>query len=385
MKYEQYYDKDNINLLHTIFVIWFLLDFLVKTNICDAINLDRFLVNDIQNVITLVLIGAYCIFGIMYSVQDIIIIVLLGTLCAISGVLSHSYVLLSAFLFMVLIKTTDIEEIIKILYRILITITPIIVVLSLIGIISDGNTRRLWRIRYGLGFTHPNTFGWVILEILCCGFYLHRKHLRKIDYIVTILMIPFLYFVPNSLSAVVGTIMLFLLMIVYSWINKHGEFGRAFVSKLLFFIGMGANFYSVYFTINSVNKYRITYLIDRFASSRLFYTNKSFSMYGLSVIGQEIYLRFAWQKGYSETYMDNSFATLLLRYGVVWYLIYTIASLMAYRRLIKKDFALLICFFVFYFMGVMNSSVLSVGTNVFVLCFAQVMFDSKYRVVWRKL
>ena len=102
-------------------------------------------------------------------------------------------------------------------------------------------------------------------------------------------------------------------------------------------------------------------------------------------MGQEIYLRFAWQKGYSETYLDNSFATLLLRYGIVWYVLYTVASFFVFKGLVKKDFALLICFFIFYFMGVMNSSVLSVGTNIFMLCFASVMFSNKKRVVWNRV
>ena len=377
--------KENINVLHMIFVVWFLLDYLSKTNICDAIKLDRFLLNDIQNVITLSLVVTYCVFGIMYSFQDILIIIVIGGLCSISALLSHSYVLLSAFLFMVLIKNSDIEEIIKIVYKILIILTPIVVILSLFGVIDGGNTRRLMRIRYGLGFTHPNTFGWVVLESMCCGFYLRRKKLSKLDFFVTLIMIPFLYYIPNSLSAVVGAVMLFGLMAIYDWSSKHNGIGIRIVNRVLLFLGMGVNLYSIYFTINSVSKYKITYLIDRFASSRLFYTNKSFSMFGLSFIGQEIYLRFAWQKGYSETYMDNSFATLLLRYGIVWYLIYTVASWFAFKRLMKNDFALLICFFVFYFMGVMNSSVLSVGTNVFMLCFAPVMFLSKIRFVWNRV
>ena len=374
-------DKGGIDLLHFIFFIWFLMDFVFKTNVCEAIGANRNQIDSIQNILTLALLFFYCIYGIEYSYEELGIILSVGALLSISGIRSHSYVLVSALLFMVIIKKVDISEIIRIVHRLLLWLVPITMALALCGVIDGGNTRRLLgskllRTRYGLGFTHPNTMAWCIFELLCCNFYLHRKRLRFIDYFITIAMIPFLYMVPNSLSAVVGTAVLIILMLMYQLIESRWESARAFFSKCLIIVGLVANFYSVFFTINSVSKYSFSKILDKFASYRLFYTNKSYSMYGITVWGQQIILKFAWERGYSETYLDNSFATLLLRYGVLCYVLYTIASFFVFEYLKKKDFALLICFFTFYFMGVMNSSVLSVGTNVFVLCFS-------YAIYWK--
>ena len=371
----------NINVIHLIFYFWFLIDFLVKTNICDAINLNRYTINSFQNIITIVLITLYCVYGTQYEIKDLAIIATVGLLCLVTGIISNSYVLLSAFLFMIVVKDSDVEEIIEIVSKILLYLIPVVVVMCLLGIIEGGNTYRLSVIRYGLGFTHPNTLGWAILELLCCNFYIHRNYIRFTDYLFTIIAVLFLYLVPNSLSAVVGTIILLVLMIAYDLINRHAEVGRNIVSSILVLLGIGVNFYSIFFTINDVAKYRIPSIIDKFASSRLFYTNKSFNMYGFKTFGQEIILKFAWEKGYMETYLDNSFATLLLRYGVVMYILYTIASIFVFKKLKETDFAMLICFFVFYFMGVMNSSVLSVGQNVFMLCFGTVMFSNRNELI----
>lgn len=368
----------SINLTHVIFYFWFLLDFLVKTNICDAINLNRYSVNTFQNIVTIILIVGYCIVGTRYELKDLAVIVAVGLLCLITGINSSSYVLLSAFLFMIIVKDSDIEEIIVIVAKILTCLIPVIIIMSLVGLIDGGNTYRFSNIRYGLGFTHPNTLGWAILELLCCNFYIHRNSIRRIDYFLTFIAIPFLYLVPNSLSAVVGTIMLLLLMFIYDIINnRYFGLGRNMLSNILIFLGIGVNIYSIFFTINDVAKYKIPHLIDTFASSRLFYSNKSYSMYGFKTLGQEIILKFSWERGYMETYLDNSFSTLLLRYGVVMYILYTIGSVFVFGYLKKTSFAMLICFFIFYFMGVMNSSVLSVGQNVFMLCFGAVLFPRK--------
>ena len=174
----------NINFVHIIFYFWFLIDFFVKTNICDAINLNRYTVNNFQNVITILLIIVYCVIGTKYELRDLVVIVSIGLLCLITGIFSSSYVLLSALLFMIVIKDSDIEEIIVIATRILTYLIPIVIIMSLVGLIDGGDTYRFSQIRYGLGFTHPNTLGWAILELLCCNFYIHITLANKTRQIV---------------------------------------------------------------------------------------------------------------------------------------------------------------------------------------------------------
>lgn len=366
-----------VSLQHFIFYMWFLMDLFVKTNICDAIGLDRMIIDSFQNYSTLALVIIYCIYGVSYSKRDLLIIAFVGLGLAISGVRSSSYVLISAFLFMILVKNASIDDIVRVVYKVLCFLIPLTVLLYSVGTIDGGNIYRYSRVRYGLGFAHPNTFGWAVLELLCCRFYLHKDRLRYIDYLIPLAMIPVLYHWPNSLSAVVGTVMLLILMVVYSISENKTFFREQVVAKALMIIGLLSNIYSVYFTVNSVSKYRITHLLDRFASSRLFYSHKSYNMFGTTLWGQKISLKFAWQRGHMETYLDNSFATLLIRYGIVCYVGYTIVSFLIFKKLAKEDYALLMCFFLFYFMGIMNASVLSLGLNVFLLAFTTVLFDKE--------
>ena len=133
-----------VSLQHFIFYMWFLMDLFVKTNICDAIGLDRMIIDSFQNYSTLALVIIYCIYGVSYSKRDLLIIAFVGLGLAISGVRSSSYVLISAFLFMILVKNASIDDIVRVVYKVLCFLIPLTVLLYSIGTIDGGNIYRYY-------------------------------------------------------------------------------------------------------------------------------------------------------------------------------------------------------------------------------------------------
>ena len=79
--------------------------------------------------------------------------------------------------------------------------------------------------------------------------------------------------------------------------------------------------------------------------------------------------------GAGRLYLDNSYMTLLIKYGVISYLIFSIAYLllMGYFRK-KEQYFMVTVLFMFALYGVMENCMFSAFHNVYLLAFAQMLY-----------
>ena len=123
-----------------------------------------------------------------YTLGEGIVVLIISIVIIISTVTSKDTRLLFSWLFVFTSKNTEIDVVIKKTYKILVIMTMIVIGLNIIGFLPDYTIYKWDKIRYSLGFAHPNQLGLRIGQIVICHFYLNKDNLRLRDYILAILL-----------------------------------------------------------------------------------------------------------------------------------------------------------------------------------------------------
>lgn len=237
-------------------------------------------------------------------------------------------------LFSVACGDTEFDDIINITLRVNVTILLVMSLLSLIGAIPDMDYQVFGRFgirngiqRRALGLAHPNGLGGYVFAICGCEACLHRRQLgvREVGVRQVMLCLAcalFSYFVPNSQGATLNCVALALVLVACMYWPKLLLPSDGFRPILLSVVGIFSNVYSVFVARAGVDVHPIVRMIDDFASSRLYYSHLAYSFYGVSLFGRRINV------GRSETadvtFLDNTYVDLLVRHGVLVYVIMSI-------------------------------------------------------------
>lgn len=243
-------------------------------------------------------------------------------------------------LFSVACGDTDFDDILRITLKVNLSILIVMAFLSLIGAIPDMDYQVFgwFGIRNGiqrraLGLAHPNGLGGYVFSICGCTTCLHRRHLRTRDVMLCLACGFFSFYVPNSQSAALSCVALALLLLLCMHWPKLLVPTTGFMPKLLSAIGVFSNIYSVFVARVGVNIHPIVAKIDDFASSRLYFSHLAYRFYGVSLFGRRINV------GRSETadvkFLDNTYVDLLVRHGMLAYIIISILLIVLIYQMSK--------------------------------------------------
>jgi len=111
--------------------------------------------------------------------------------------------------------------------------------------------------------------------------------------------------------------------------------------------------------------------IDRFLSRRFLYGHRMYDYYGISIWGQKVNTLVQDRKFvgvYRQWYLDNAYLSILLRFGLIAYLIFSILWIMAIIYFAKNDnYAMVVILFAYSVYGIMTTGFYMMSHNVFLL------------------
>lgn len=366
-----------------IFILWYSTEILFNSTLDSIMGIST---DEISNIVTW-LIFALLIFQIVflqsYTKRELMIIILITVPVIIATVLSGQRQMMSVWMFVVAAKNVDVDKVIRTAYKILLVMLPAVVILCLLGVIENATMMRGSVQRFALGFSHPNQLGLSVFQLMACYCYINKDKLNKLNYIYFLLAVLFLVKIPNSKTAYIATTVLLLMLVLYKFIkNQKPEYMIAYEKGIL----IGAfclNFFSIIFSYIDVNRNFILARVNSWMSSRFSVCHKVWLLYGVSFWGKRIYVTESERALVgikNRLWLDNSYVSLLLRYGILIYLIFSIGYLCLVKSmLIKREYVLAIILFLYAIYGLMETGWYMITHNIFLITFSTLLYRKSLR------
>lgn len=281
-------------------------------------------------------------------------------------------------------------HIVKLFYWSHIILLGIVVGCALMGFISisEMNVVSGSSQRYGYGFTHPNVLGMIILVIVICWCYLHWGSIKLTDIIFIAAVSYVTMMITDSASSLICTIFMMGITLAEQLLNKRGRIRIWYVVvTILLFVGPLASYYLMtQYTPANV----VLLAIDLFTTGRIRMMNAFYVKYGISMYGQEVFFDYETRSNLLFA-LDNSYAYILIRFGVVMFVLYLLGLLRVIVKASKNnDSRLVICLLTFVLYGLFETYFMRGQNNFTLLMMASVTFEqfrtgSLLSKNWRRL
>ena len=138
------------------------------------------------------------------------------------------------------------------------------------------------------------------------------------------------------------------------------------------------NLLSILFSYIDVNKYVILSQLNNWMSARFSWCHKVWQIHGVSFWGQKVYVFADEVKSVGMSgrlWLDNSYASILLRYGILVFLIFSISYLYLLKNMaVRKEYVLVIILFLYSLYGIMENGLYMVTQNIFLIAFSDLLF-----------
>lgn len=364
-----------------IFLLWYSTTILFTTNLKVIFGIPVTTINSIVDMVILVFLMIQIVLFQSYKKREIIFIIGITLSIVVATVLSGQNTLLSSWIFIVASKNIDLDRIIRAAYRILIIMIPMIALLCLLGFIDDRTMMRGDYLRFSLGFLHPNHLGMRVFQLMSCHCYINRNKLGIFDYLFIVLSIIFAVKIPNSQTAYVCLIVFLIVLLGYRYVVNQKKIMTEMYAKCLLIGAFLLNILSIILSYIDVSGNIILSKIDKWMSMRFSACHKVWQIYGVSFFGQRVYVLEEERKRVGITvplWLDNAYMNMLLRYGVLVFLIFSIGYLYLIRKMtMQKKYVLVIILFLYSLYGTMEPALYMITHNIFLIAFADILYNKR--------
>ncbi len=375
-----------------IFIFWYVAKIICSTTFETICGIPVDTVSSMVNYLVLVLLMIHMVFFQSYGKKEFVIIAALSFPFLITAAVSRNFSLLSGWMFVVAAKDNDFEQTIGMVYRALFFSILFVFALYSCNIIEDYTMVRGGVTRHSFGFSHPNQLGVRLFQLIACHCYLHRLKMRAVDYGVAAVAAVFVYIVPNSQSSCMCIAALALLLSVVCLLEKYAERMLSFYGKCLIAAAALVNMSSVFLSLVDVKRNAVLQQVDRWMSYRFSHSFEVLQVYGIPLWGQKVLLmeeerqKMGMMDGAGRLYLDNAYMSLLIKYGVISYLIFSVAYLLLMNDCRKKRrYFTASILLVYALYGIMENAVFMMSHNIFLLAFAGMMYERLSRMKDKEL
>lgn len=338
--------KDNLNK----FVFYFAYTLLVANVMFAYVKGVGKAINILKDLALVLLIINFFVQSKKYKRKEFIILLLIISISAVVTFVSKDREIIKIVLLICTAISIDFQKFIKYDFKLKLISTIIIILCYYLNLTdvyymyrSDGT------IRSSMGFSHPNIFGGFVFSIVCDYIFLRKDKINIFDIVVIILLsFGVSYFSDSRTSQI--CIILVMLGSIFIKIDKIKILDLKLVKFIVnnsFFIFSIISFILAYLLVQN-NPTVIN--LNESLSGRISFIARFFDEYVVNLFGREIEIIGTLQSkttGESPWILDNSYAMILLRYGVVTFLMMGIFLNIFFKNTYKYDKYILIIMFVF--------------------------------------
>lgn len=355
--------------IYFIFALWSGSEIILNSRLEKFLWLDVGELNNHMSYVILALLMVQIIFFQEYQIKELLLIGIISLPIIYATSCSNHNTMMSTWIFIIAVKYIDFERIVKLTYYVGLLATVLVILLFVMGYISEYTMYRGTILRHSLGFSHPNMLGVRIFLLVVCRCFIHKKNFNILDWGIIPIAAIFVYRVTNSQTSCIALVILAVIVGVYVIVDMYGGDFSVF-SRCMIVVAIFANLLSLFLSFINLKKYPMLKRIDRFMSSRFSQCHRTLDYYGVKLFGQDIKLIFV-RPGISKTYhfwLDNAYMSILLRYGIIVFAFFSVMYIctMIYLRKIEQHLLVaILCLYAVY--GIMENNFFSMSQNLFLL------------------
>lgn len=352
-----------------IYIFWYIMTVILQTNVVKLNVVFWNSINSYLDIFVLFLLLGQIIYFRYFKVYEFVLIAIVTVIMVVIGIYSGSNMLLATWIFIVASKNVAFDYLFQRLFIVHIVLFLLVMSLFATGIISQTIIMRGVKPRFSLGYVHPNSLGISVAFIFILDFARKRK-IGWIDYLLALLAVVFIWLVPNSQSSAIMIMILIVMLLLYNFIEKRNTSFKNIFLNICIFVSIAVNVCSIILMVSYGENPKLERLNQLF-SGRLWYGHTAYQEFGISLFGRDIFSKLDWM------ILDNSYMLLIIRYGILAYVLFSLAYIISMLYMKKIDGRFTIIMFAFAVYGCMESNFLSVGGNIFLLFISMLLYKRK--------
>lgn len=312
-----------------------------------------------------------------YTIKEFILIIVLVPIFILSAHYSGISTVFDTLLIILCSKEIDFEGFIK--YSLMIHTVCILMVFTLAftGLIGVGTVLRgTGKVRYALGFIHPNTPGLLCFQWVCQYLYIKRNNEGIKRFLISLICIAFVYKYTNSNTAVLMTILVIVCEFIYEKVI-YKVFNQKMIKRMirtvLVVIVIGVIAVIRYYW-NNPDKLDATTVVARINLAKKYLEAYGIKLFGQSVVSGNNTIIPGFQQG--NYYLDNAFAWLLIRMGILVTLIVIVAYVLYIKRLLsEKNWSMIIIVVAYLAYALSENITIRIVFNATLLGFGTIIYN----------
>lgn len=272
-----------------------------------------------------------------YTKKEICCSIILTIFAVTITLASKQFAILSLVVVLISSKNVDLHQLIGKILKVHVFFCLLNITGWILGLVPDhsGILSKGGRIiySYSLGYSHPNIAGLQFLVFLL----LHLCYKRsKLVYAYLVSLTIIIYLMCRSRTCLYLSIVSLFFFIFFDGLSKYKKLGK-FIFKMRYFIYLYPimmAFISIGGVYLYINGNAWATLANAITSGRLQLGERYMNLYHIRLFGQEIY-----SSSNAESYMrlDNGYLNIILRFGLIFFLLFIVAHIICLHKLIKFE------------------------------------------------
>lgn len=357
------------NLIYLLLAIWLCLSIISTTTIPRGYPVFSDNIGKIVIGIRLLLIAIYIIEILINRVKayEIFSIVIFMILVILSWKTVGTWMLFDLFFIpLYLNKNLDYKRICDLFFYVFVVATITIFILNCLELLPQITfSRANDKIRYNMGFSHPNALGFMVINI-CVLYVLRKENLKWKDYLLLVILGLFVMIFPNSETASAIIFLLTLLCFIFrkkenKLASKHKK-RKIFILSVIFMILVIAGVYLI--TLKGLGG-DIIYRLSGTFYTRFRYGYDAIVRYGFSLFGQEIHTVgdvdiINGTDIFNYFSLDCAYFYLPIARGIIPTAVYLFVYVISIKNTIEKNnFKMLIVLLLLLLYGISETNIMS--------------------------
>ena len=298
-------------------------------------------INQVVTITILVLLLFNIVLFSCFRLKELLIIIFAGLITAVSSWKSGDLSFFVYFICIVALKNIEFDTILVRIIAIQFISILLILILFKMNIIPERVSERLGIIRHSFGFNHPGHLPTFCLFIFMGATYLIKDRFKLYMFIpmITIMI------VLNKLTDGRTSFFCFIIFCTLYVFNRYFDLSKI-INFLNVFLPSFFVLLSVYIT-RFMTRNKIYYELDLLLSGRFSFMNYFYNNYGISILGQKLNIFTTYESelnvGVTTQVLDNLYLGLLIKYGLLFCVIFLLFLFFLERCLYsKKEYTLMI-------------------------------------------
>lgn len=329
-------------------------------------------------IVFIIYIPVYFLIKNKISVKILLRIFVTGIILLSCAIKAGNATLLTPFIFSLVFCEMDYKKLEKTILTVLSVTIPFIILLALIGILPNEAVYTVYgndtRIRYGMGFGHPNAFAAQIIQYVLLWVIYRWKNLTKWEtfFLGAVTFGCWMLTKTQSLFIVIVLLMLYL---IYRDTRVNDKLKKSIAKYVVIITPLLAIFIMIFYSSKSA----IFSMLNRLVTGRFALLHSFYNVYGIKLLARKIEIS-NWSANTKLRYsiLDNAYGQLFIIYG----LLAAVVFLLAYYCLVKKagrenDHSLLLLVIIIFAYGMIETYIFRMPYNFSIIMAYQALIYRK--------